>query len=114
MKKLLAALLVVAQLATNINAAAPEPRRIPERPTVTITTSHRPGEQPLAAIIKWKRSTHPFDFDCLEFSSQPSGGVWEVLPGPYFVVDDSFVVPILLNDSPRNRRFYRVYRMNAL
>ncbi|NOS67788.1 MAG: hypothetical protein HOO67_05505 [Candidatus Peribacteraceae bacterium] len=109
MKKLLAVLLIIAQL----SADAAEPRRIPVQPVLTIQTSHRPGTNPLAAIIRWEIG-HPFDFDCLEFSSQPSGGVWEVIPGPYLKVGNEYVVPIVFTDSPKNRRFYRVFRQNAL
>lgn len=114
MKRLLALLALLALVALcclSLNAA--EPRRIPVPPKLIIQTSHQPGTAPLVAVIRWKIG-HQFDYDYLEMSTQPSGGVWEPVPGPYFKVGDEYVVPIFLNDSPKNRRFYRVYRENVL
>lgn len=114
MKKTIAVILLVAGLvAAAVHAAVPQPR-IPQQPKLTITTSHPPGAQPLSGLIRWPRSSNPIDIDELEFSYQPSGGTWEVIPGPYFKVDGDYVVPIVLTDSPRNRKFYRVYRFNPL
>lgn len=112
MKKFLFILFIIAQLAQlSAHADGPPPRRVPVPPQLIITPSKRLGAPPVTATIKWKIG-HPADLDYLEYSTQPSGGVWNTVERPYLEVDGYYVVPIFLNDSPKNRMYYRVVRWN--